>query len=121
MHSWNVSGIRLQDFDNFVRELDGEISWGVLLLQEFSGAIQIKEFEDKVRHGVYVAPPTEGSRATCIIVHESIRHWMVHETQVTGPTEARHLATGYSHHRTRMPGPGWWTLCMTSVSPVWPP
>ena len=66
--SWNVLGNRKADFNCFFRDLDKQVNWDILLLQEFTGARHTPEYTED-GHRVFAQPPCEGQRRSAIIVH----------------------------------------------------
>ena len=77
IYSWNVRGCRTADFDTFLGDLENDLSWSILLLQEFTASRFHERFESSAGHLVFLAPPIEGSRACCIVIHASIAHKVI--------------------------------------------
>ena len=67
--SLNVLSISSKDLDQFCRQLELEVRWDALLLQEFS--FTEEEFIDSADgHIVFAQPPCSGQRRCAIILHD---------------------------------------------------
>ena len=66
-------GISRTDLDRFCMDLGHEISWDILLLQEFSFTGDEFDFTED-GHRVFAQPPCAGQRRSAIILHAGVAH-----------------------------------------------
>lgn len=67
--SWNVDGLSIKEWDSFCGAISREVSWQVLLLQEFSAYTGILKRLTGDGHWVFPASSKKGQRRMAIIVH----------------------------------------------------
>ena len=67
--SWNVRKPPRGELDAFMDTLHGDLSWHILLLQEFSGGSTGRLLELRGGHKLYHNSPQDGRSKVAIVVH----------------------------------------------------
>ena len=82
VYSWNVMGIKATKFGEFLEDFGKEVSWDVIVLQEFTAAKDVEVFMNKSAHKVILTSPVEGSRACGIVIHQNIKHCIIPRSSI---------------------------------------
>ena len=83
-----MAGIARGAVDSFLESLSGEVSWGVILIQEISGSTKEsnhpfdREFVTTDGHAVFVVPSQLGYRPAGIVVNAAFVHTVVKDSFV---------------------------------------
>jgi hypothetical protein len=77
----------MAELDDFLTDLGREVSWDVIMIQEFSSTTAEIPMYTSLGHRVLAQPPCQGQRRAAVIIHVSHNH-CVRGSEVRG----RHLA-----------------------------
>ena len=78
-------GVSLARFGEFLEDFGKEVSWDILILQEFTGAKMVDGFMNKNTHRVILTAPVVGCRACGIVINHRICHCIILNSEIFRP------------------------------------